>query len=156
MLFRSVYEAQWNSRVNEVKEMVRQLEENPGIFPMVDLSSSMSGDPMMNAITLGLFTSMILDTNETENEFCNRFLTFNSKPELVKLPRNGSLKQKMEIMKYWMGSGRWGGNTNIQLAIRTLLNIGKTNNIPQEKMPKILAIVSDMQFDEGGSSWNET
>lgn len=151
-----VYEAQWVSRVNEIKEMVRQLPENPSIFPMVDLSSSMNGDPMINAITLGLFTSMILDTNETENEFCNRFLTFNSKPELIKLPRNGTLKEKMEVMKYWMERGRWGGNTDIQLAIRTLLNIGKQNNIPQEKMPKILAIFSDMQFDQGDSKWNET
>ena len=40
--------------------------------------------------------------------------------------------------------------------IRTLLEIGKQYNIPQEKMPKILAIFSDMQFDAGDSSWNKT
>jgi len=151
-----VYESQWRSRVDEVKELVKQLPSNPGIFPMVDLSSSMKGNPMVNAITLGLFTSMILDTEKEENEFCNRFMTFNTTPDLVRLPRDGSLYSKISVMKDWTTFGRWGGSTNIQLAIRTLLDIGKKYNLPNDKMPKILAIFSDMQFDEGDSEWNET
>jgi hypothetical protein len=59
-------------------------------------------------------------------------------------------------MKKWCGSGMWGGSTNIQKAIQLLLDIAVSNNLPKEEMPKILAIFSDMQFDQGDSSWNET
>jgi len=148
-----ILEKQWENRINEIKELIKTLPEHPKIFPMVDLSSSMSGSPMIYAITLGLFTSIMLDTEENESEFCNRFLTFNSTPELVKLPRNGKLHDKIKIMKYWCGSGKWGGSTNIQLAVRTLLDIGKKYNLEKDKMPKTLAIFSDMQFNCGDSSW---
>jgi hypothetical protein len=148
-----IWEKQWENRINEIKELIKTLPEHPKIFPMVDLSSSMSGNPMIYAITLGLFTSIMLDIDEQENEFCNRFLTFNTFPQLVKLPRNGTLHDKIKIMKYWCGHGKWGGSTNIQLAVRTLLDIGKKYNINQDKMPKTLAIFSDMEFDVGDESW---
>ena len=138
----------------------------PSIFPMVDLSSSMSGDPMINAITLGMFTSIIMDNPLDQEEFCfaNRFMSFASKPQLVKLPRfsildnskPASLKEKVEIMKEWTGSGKWGGSTNIHAALDLLLDIAVTHKVEQKDMPKILAIFSDMQFDQGDSSWSKT
>ena len=161
-----VWESQWESRVKEIQTFVSQLSEKPSIFPMVDLSSSMSGEPIINAVTLGLFTSMILDNPLEQEEFCfaNRFMSFSSTPQLVKLPRfsildntkPASLKEKVEIMKEWTSGGRWGGSTNIQAAIELLLNIATTNKVPKTDMPKILAIFSDMQFDQGDSSWNKT
>lgn len=161
-----VWEAQWESRVKEIREMVSKLEKTPTIFPLVDLSSSMSGSPMINAITLGLFTSTILDGDilEPENPFANRFMSFETNPRLVKLPRvstfdstkPASLKEKMEIMKQWTGSGFWGGSTYILKAITLLLDIATTNNVDPKSMPEILAIFSDMQFDQGDSTWNQT
>jgi hypothetical protein len=121
---------------------------------------------MINAITLGLFTSMIMDNPLSQDEFCfaNRFMSFASTPQLVKLPRfstldstkQATLKEKVEIMKEWTNGGRWGGSTNIHKAIDLLLNIATTNNVPQSDMPKILAIFSDMQFDQGDSAWSKT
>jgi hypothetical protein len=160
------WEAQFNSRVEEIQKMISELSIKPSIFPMVDLSSSMSGSPMINAITLGLFTSMIMDNPLDKDEFCfaNRFLSFSTEPNLVKLPRfstldntkPATLKEKIEIMKEWTGSGKWGGSTNIHKAIDLLLSISTENKVPQSDMPKILAIFSDMQFDQGDSSWNKT
>ena len=160
------WEAQWTSRVTELQNMISQLPEKPSIFPMVDLSSSMSGDPMINAITLGLFTSMILDNPLNQDEFCfaNRFMSFASNPALVKLPRfstldnskQSSLYEKVEIMKEWTNDGKWGGSTNIHKAIDLLLQIAVNNKVPEKDMPKILAIFSDMQFDQGDSSWTKT
>jgi hypothetical protein len=167
------WEAQWVSRVEEIQKMISELSEKPRIFPMVDLSSSMSGDPMIYAITFGLFTSMIMDNPLTEEEFCfaNRFMSFASEPNLVKLPRfsqldskkqatlkekQATLKEKVEIMQEWTQGGRWGGSTNIHKAIDLLLNIALTNKVPQSDMPKILAIFSDMQFDQGDRNWNNT
>ena len=160
------WEAQWTARVEEIQKMISELPEKPSIFPMVDLSSSMSGEPMINAITLGMFTSIIMDNPLDQEEFCfaNRFMSFASRPQLVKLPRfsildnskPASLKEKVEIMKEWTDSGKWGGSTNIHAALDLLLDIAVKNNVPQKDMPKILAIFSDMQFDQGDSSWSKT
>jgi len=160
------WEAQWSARVAEIQNMLSSLTTKPAIFPMVDLSSSMNGSPIIHAITLGLFTSIIMDNPLTQNEFCfaNRFMSFASTPQLVKLPRfssldntkSATLKEKVDIMKDWTQGGRWGGSTNIHAAIDLLLTIASENKVPQSDMPKILAIFSDMQFDQGDSSWNKT
>ncbi len=153
-----VWESQWVSRVDELRMLLNSVENKMTIFPMVDLSSSMSGNPMIQAITLGLFTSMFMDKTPDgeENQFSNRFMSFNTTPQLVKLPRTGTLKEKIEVMQRWTGSGMWGGTTNIQKAIQLLLDIAITHKLPKEEMPQVLAIFSDMQFDEGDSNWNET
>ena len=160
------WEAQWDARVKEIQHMISQLETKPEIFPMVDLSSSMNGSPMINAITFGLFTSIIMDNPLNQEEFCfaNRFMSFAAVPNLVKLPRfsvldntkPATLKEKVNIMNEWRQGGRWGGSTNIHKAIDLLLEIAVTHNVPQNDMPKILAIFSDMQFDQGDSRWNDT
>jgi len=160
------WEAQWESRCTEIQKMILELPEKPKIFPMVDLSASMSGSPMINAITLGLFTSMIMDNPLDQEEFCfsNRFMSFSTEPNLVRLPRfstldntkKASLKEKVEIMKEWTENGKWGGSTNIHKAIDLLLSLATENKVPQSDMPKILAIFSDMQFDQGDSAWNKT
>lgn len=160
------WEAQWNSRITEIQNMLGQLSEKPRIFPMVDLSSSMSGSPIINAITLGLFTSIVMDNPLDKEEFCfaNRFMSFASEPQLVKLPRfsrfdktkPASLKEKVEIMKEWTHGARWGGSTNIHKALDLLLDIATTHKVSQKDMPQILAIFSDMQFDQGDSAWTKT
>jgi hypothetical protein len=126
---------------------------------MIDLSSSMTGTPMINAITLGLFTASLLDNSrmdEPESPFSNRFMTFNSNPELAKLPRGESLYEKIKTLKRDNWMKRWGGTTNISSAINLLLQIGVNGKVPPEKMPKILAIFSDMQFDKGDNTWGVT
>jgi len=153
-----VWEAQWNSRINEIKELLKTNNYKPKIFPMIDLSGSMNGSPMINAITLGFFTSILIDNEltETEAEYANMFLTFNSQPEIGKLERGASLYKNIKSLKDngWMN--RWGGNTNIQSAFKMILDIAIKHNVSKENMPEVLAIFSDMQFDQGDRSWSET
>ena len=59
-------------------------------------------------------------------------------------------------MQEWTQGGKWGGSTDIHKAIDLLLTIALDNKVPQSDMPKILAIFSDMQFDQGDSAWNKT
>jgi hypothetical protein len=70
-----VWESQWVSRVEELRVLLNSVENKMTIFPMVDLSSSMSSNPMIQAITLGLFTSMFMDKHPDgeENQFVNNF-----------------------------------------------------------------------------------
>lgn len=154
-----VWEAQWESRLNELRETIKTTGVEPAIFPMIDLSSSMNGSPMINAITLGMFTASLLDNSsvdEPEPAFANRFLTFNTHPELAKLPRGSSLYEKIASLRSNGWTSRWGGTTNVASAIDMLLQIAVTHNVPQDKMPKILAIFSDMQFNQGDKTWGET
>ena len=147
-----IWEAQWTSRLEEIKNLINENNIKPSIFPMIDLSSSMTGSPMSNAITLGLFTSILFD--DSENIFANKFMTFNTTPELANLPIGGSLCSKITALKEWFH--RWGGSTNIEAALRMLLDMAIDNNVKSEDMPKVLAIFSDMQFDLGDPSFNET
>jgi hypothetical protein len=146
-----VWEAQWTTRVNELRALAKDLE----IFPMIDLSGSMNGDPIINAITLGIFTASILDhdLDKPESVYANRFMTFSGKPLIVRMPRNASLYEKIQLMTKYRGSGYWGNNTNISSAVDMLLSLMAYTG---QKVPKYLAIFSDMQFDQGDSSWNET
>ena len=155
-----VWEAQWQNRINEIKEMIKSSNSKSKIFPMIDLSDSMksSGEkPLLYAITFGLFVSQTMESEELEESFFgNRFMNFATNPQIIKLPTDSSLKDKVDVIKEWNTYGRWGGSTNIHKAIALLLNIAITNKVPHESMPKILAIFSDMQFDEGDRSWNNT
>jgi hypothetical protein len=152
-----VWEAQWINRINEIREMIKKLEIKPSIFPMIDLSSSMAGSPMINAITLGLFTATILDTDheQQEGEFANMFMSFSKVPRLAKLPRNTSLHNKMQVIRTWGGQEYWGGSTDIHKAFELLLKIATDNKLEQTKMPQTLAIFSDMQFNQA-TLWNDT
>jgi hypothetical protein len=146
-----IIEAQWKERINKIRKSGINL---PRMVPMSDLSGSMEGIPMMVSITLGIFTSELLDDNSLiEPAFANRFLTFDTEPHLVKLPRGVSLYEKVNCMKEWCESGRWGGSTNITSAIQKLLDLAIHANLQQDQMFEVLVIFSDMQFDMADNSW---
>jgi hypothetical protein len=167
-----IWEAQWESRINEIRELIKTKNITPSIFPMIDLSSSMNGPPKINAIVLGLFCAMMLDTSSSEpldtpssepldtpssepsGQFANMFLTFDTTPQLGTLQREGGLYEKIQGVTKWLS--KWGGSTNIKSAFDLLLDIAVFGNVPQDKMPKVLAVFSDMQFDSGDATWNET
>jgi hypothetical protein len=127
------------------------------IFPMIDLSSSMHGSPMINAITLGFFTSFLFATSDVDvSPFTNKFLSFNTTPELGNINSNISLYNNIRILHSEGWVNRWGGSTNIHKAFELILNIAVNNNLTDSQMPKILAIFSDMQFDQYNSNWTHT
>ena len=150
-----VWEVQWKNRINEIKTLVQDTGNTTNtIFPMIDLSSSMSGEPMLNAIALGIFCATAINTSENDNVFANKFLTFNTTPEIATLPKEGNLYTLIKAVGKW--TTRWGGTTNIQSALKLILEIAVNNNVSQDEMPKVLAIFTDMQFNEGDDKWNET
>lgn len=112
------------------------------ILPMVDVSGSMSVQlaggltAMQVALSLGLYLS-----DRTNSDFKDMFMTFTDKPKLHKL--NGTLSQKMAAMKQQVAY-----NTNIQAAFEELLRVSVKHKVPQENMPEVLLILSDMQFDD--------
>lgn len=117
------------------------------ILPLVDVSGSMScpagghgsksGVTCMEvAVSLGLYLA-----DKNEGKFKDTFLTFSDKPELLNL--KGNINQKIDQMV----SSSWGMSTNLHKAFERILDVAVKGGVPQEEMPAMVLILSDMQFN---------
>lgn len=136
-------ELQWKEIVKTAKSKFG----NNTAFPLVDVSGSMSGEPMEVAIALGLLLSEI-----TCDQFKGSMLTFHENPTIFRVNTNLSLMDKIAKIQ----KAPWGGSTNLAKAFDQLLNFAVTLNVPATSMPKTLYIFSDMQFDQASSSNSHT
>lgn len=141
-------------------------------LPLVDVSGSMSGEPMEVAVALGL---LLAESCPKSNPFYGKVLTFESNPKLVDVnyipdyetpidptllseaevkAKLGSIQQRVNAVKGYS----WGGSTNIEKAFDRLLELLTEGGIWGKK-PKAgvtsdfvrntkLVIFSDMEFDQ--------
>jgi hypothetical protein len=135
-----VVQKQWEAMENFIGDA--------NVLPLVDVSGSM-GCPaggsasksvttcMDVAISLGLYVA-----DKNKGKFKDTFLTFSGEPELLHL--KGNIVEKCQQMS----SSNWGMNTNLVKAMDKILSTAKNGNVPQEEMPEMLLIMSDMQFDQ--------
>ena len=136
----NVVQAQWDALPNYVGDA--------NILPIVDVSGSM-GTPAGGhkskskvtcldvSISLGLYLA-----DKNKGKFKDTFLTFSGKPELLHL--NGNILEKI----YQMSCSKWEMNTNLNAAIKKILDVAVNGEVPAKEMPKVLLILSDMQFDQ--------
>lgn len=138
-----VAQAQWDALPNYIKEGER-------IIPMCDVSGSMTAwgyygqraapkitvSPMDICVSLGLYVA-----DKQDGAFKDLVLTFSGQPEILKL--TGNLITKMNKLK----SATWGMNTNICAAFTKILKLAVQNNVPNDEMPTMLLVLSDMEFD---------
>jgi hypothetical protein len=128
--------AQWNALPNYVGDA--------SILPLVDVSGSMSspaggkGDVtcMDISLSLGLYLA-----DKNRGVFKDTFLTFSDKPELLTL--KGDIVQKIDQMS----RSDWGMSTNLHAAFEKILSVAVKGKAPQEDMPAMVLILSDMQFN---------
>jgi len=139
-------QAQWDALPNFVGDR--------DILPVVDSSGSMSCPAggyqsksgltcLEVAISLGLYVA-----DKNTGKFKDTFLTFSDNPKLVNL--KGNILQKIAQMN----TGEVA-STNLHKAMDLILKTAVNGNVPQEEMPKVLLILSDMQFNHG-VSYDET
>jgi len=129
--------AQWNALPNYV--------EDASILPIVDVSGSMSCPAgksgsvtcMDISVSLGLYLA-----DKNKGVFKDTFLTFSDKPQLMTL--KGDIIQKVNQMS----SSDWGMSTNLHAAFEKILSVAVKGNAPQEDMPAMVLILSDMQFNQ--------
>lgn len=134
-----VADAQW-------KALPNYMEGAAGVLPMADVSGSMECPAGGNTSTTCMDVSIALSIYIAEKQkgaFNGLYLTFSAKPTLTKLP-SGDIHSKAQYVRHH----GVGYNTNIEAAFAEILRVAKSNNVPQEDMPKILLIFSDMQFDQ--------
>lgn len=133
-------QAQWDALPNFIG--------NANILPIVDVSGSMTsrvGGPKSKteltslevAVSMGLYCA-----DKNTGRFNGTFLTFSGKPELLAL--SGNIIQKIEQMS----TSHWEMNTNLHAAFEKILKVAKQGDVPEEEMPDMLLILSDMQFDQ--------
>lgn len=138
------YNATETALVVKQWEALENFVGDANVLPLVDVSGSMvtsvngkSDVTCMDvAVSLGLY---IADKNK--GKFKDTFLTFSDQPELLHL--KGNVVEKMSQMV----ASKWGMNTNLIKAMDKILSTAVDGNVSQEEMPKMLLILSDMQFD---------
>jgi hypothetical protein len=133
---RAVAIAQWEALPNYLGE--------DNILPMIDVSGSMSQGvsgtknlTCMNvAVSLGLYVA-----DKQSGAFKDMCLTFSTNPKIEVLTGNiGAKHDKMTHL-------HWEMSTNIEGAFDEILRVAKSNKVPHSEMPKILLILSDMEFN---------
>lgn len=104
---------------------------------VVDVSGSMSGQPMEVAVSMGAYIA-----EKAHGPFANHFITFSVHPELVKF-------EGIDIVDKFKRCVRadWSMNTDLKAVFNMLFDTAVKNHIKQEDMPERIYIFSDMQFD---------
>jgi hypothetical protein len=118
------------------------------ILPLVDVSGSMSTPAgghgsnsklscMEVAVSLGLYLA-----DKNTGKFKDTFLTFSSSPELLHL--KGNINQKIDQMV----KSTWQMSTDLNKAFAKILATAVGAGVPQNEMPEMVLILSDMQFNQ--------
>lgn len=116
-----------------------------------DVSGSMtwgsaSVKPISVAVSLALYFA-----ERNEGIFKDYFLTFSDRSKLQKV-YGSNLKEKMDSIE----RADWAGSTNIQSAFDAILNAAISAKATADELPKVLYIISDMQFNQATYSNDET
>jgi hypothetical protein len=134
-----VADAQWEALPNYVGDA--------RVLPLVDVSGSMTV-PIGGrgkgvditcldvAVSLGMYCA-----SKNTGEFKDLFLTFSTDPKFVQV--SGTLSQRYRQMS----TSNWSMSTDLQKALKKILNLAVEKSVPQEEMPTALLIMSDMQFN---------
>ena len=138
-----VSEKQWESLPNWMEG------SNERVLPVVDVSGSMccpaGGNDNLScmdvAISLGMYIS-----ERNEGNFKDAFITFSNTPQLQYL--TGGLTERILQLR----RADWGMSTDLEAVFSLILEQAKLNDIPQDKMPTKIMILSDMQFNQATRS----
>jgi hypothetical protein len=124
-------EAQWKALPNWLAD------NDKIILPICDVSGSMEGTPLEVSVGLGIYIA-----ERNKGMFQNYFMTFSTNPKLQLLKGN-TLQEKVSNLN----NAEWNMNTNLQAAFDTILTAGIRNKVDESEMPKVILIISDMEFD---------
>jgi len=112
------------------------------LVPLVDVSGSMNGVPMVVAVALGILTSEL-----THGAFRDEIVTFESNPRWVRLSSNARIDEKVRECQ----RAPWGGSTDFEKALELILARCVEQRLAPEDVPDLI-VFSDMQFDQ--ANWS--
>lgn len=132
-------EAQW-------KQLPNYVEGNHSMLVMADVSGSMfqqDNMPINSSVGLAIYLA-----ERNTGIWHNQFITFTNKPKLITLTGNTLADKVSQVFN------DVGYNTNFQAGFDAILTAAKRNNLKQEDLPAAIIAISDMEFDNCGSSTN--
>lgn len=139
-----VVDAQWNALPDFCAGKASD------ILVMSDVSGSMmsavsgSVTAMHVSIALGLYIS-----ERQTGPFKDLVLTFDTTPKFHKVHGEGITARAINL-----AGAPWGGSTDINKAFKLILDTAVKNRVPADQMPKMLLILSDMEFNSAGGLTN--
>ena len=126
--------AQWKNNSTQTGALSK-------IIAMVDVSGSMSGDPLNVAVALGIRVA-------EKSSLGRRVMTFSSVPSWCNLDNITDFVDMVDAVN----GAEWGLNTNFYAALMLILEKIKETKLPPEEVEgMVLAIFSDMQIDAGNT-----
>lgn len=111
------------------------MEKTNDVLIIADTSGSMTGRPMATSMGLAVYFA-----ERNKGAFKNQFITFSSRPKLVTI-RGNTLYEKLKCIEPIVE------NTNLEAALKLVLDVAVSHNLRQDEMPKSLVVITDMQFD---------
>jgi hypothetical protein len=131
----SILNAQWLNNSKQTGALGKMIA-------MVDVSGSMSGDPMNAAIALGIRVA-------EKSMLGKRVLTFSASPSWVNLSGQDNFVEMVQTVS----RADWGMNTNFAAALKMILDAIISQKLkPEDVEDMVLAIFSDMQMDQADTS----
>jgi hypothetical protein len=113
------------------------------MIAMVDVSGSMSGEPMNAAIALGIRIA-------EKSMLGKRVLTFSATPTWVNLDKADDFVSMVSVLRV----ASWGMSTNFVSALNLILDAIVQQQLPAEDVEDmVLTILSDMQIDKADSNY---
>lgn len=108
---------------------------------VLDGSGSMywGGNPLPSSVALSL---AIYFAERNTGAFHGHFITFSQNPRLVEI-KGATIVERVHYCK----SFNEVANTNLEAVFRLLLRAAVKNRVPQEELPSVLYIITDMEFD---------
>lgn len=143
-------EAQW---VSFLEDRRSKWPADIDVLPLIDVSGSMFNHNTPQAVEVAVSLGMLFSLLNSSEHYKGKFITFAESPKLLSIQGNSLMEQVNSIK-----TSKWGGKTDFQAALDLILNIGTTFRVAPKQMPKILLVLSDMQFDTANRSrtnWNE-
>lgn len=130
-----VSKAQWEALPNFLGDQ--------NILAMVDVSGSMKVTAGSSKVTnLQIATSLgLYIADKAKGAFKDCFLTFSGTP-VIEVLRGDILEKYRQMVR-----SHWTMNTNLMGAFMEILKVAKKHKLDESVMPKILLIISDMEFD---------
>ncbi|MEW8963233.1 DUF2828 family protein [Paraclostridium dentum] len=131
-----VLEEQW-------KALPNYIDGEYNVLVMADTSGSMVGRPMATSVGLAIYFA-----ERNKGIWHNKFMTFSSEPSFVEI-KGDTLYEKLKCVPEIVE------NTNLEAALKLILDTAIKHKLTQEDMPKSLIIISDMQFDDATVSYGD-
>jgi len=151
-------EAQWSQMLKDRRQRRLDIVKEVGVIPVnalcvIDVSGSMfSGPnkikPIDVSVSLGILISHL---NDFDSPFYRKWITFSETPKMETFKG----EELFDITRN-MDRKNWGMSTNFQSVFNLILETASAFSAPQDKMPGMLIVISDMQFDSANPTNTKT